>query len=195
MWKIFSIFVAATLGITAFILVPFQTPLLSIGAGIMTAFVAYAVIQAILIRIIDKDTIYIRDSLREARKKNKQIQVYGRKLRLWKLWRKIRYIRKVNTEIIMTIQAHPNRFQQADKFFSLYLDSTMNVLEKYDVLVHQPVRSHGLQKSLQKTEHMLDDVVRGLEQQLAYVLHDDIIELEIEKEVLDKHDPNNKEIK
>jgi|GEM_PF-1941737 len=150
---------------------------------------AFVVLYYILVRVYDKDAMFIRDSLKIARKKTLQIQQYGRRWRMWRLWFKIRQIRKVNQEIITAIHKEPERFVKADKFFSLYLDSTLNVLEKYALLVQQPVRSQEVELSLKNSENMLDDIIKGLEQQLTSVLEADMMELEIEKEVIDRHTP------
>ena len=155
--------------------------------SIIAMIIVFLITRYVVSYYLNKDLLYIRSSLRLATRKNLQIQEYGKKWRMWKLWIRIRHIRKINNEIISTIQKQPNRFSNADKFFSLYLDSCLNILEKYNILVHQPMRSLEVQKSLRMTEKMLEDVIKGLEQELTYVLADDIKELEIEKEVIHQY--------
>lgn len=136
---------------------------------------------------MNNDRRFIRGTLKVAKKKDAQIGVYQRKWRMWKVWLKIRHIRRINNEIIEAIKKDPERFAKADKFFSLYLDATLNILEKYSILTHQPVRSGKLNESLKMTEMMLVDVTKGLEQQLAAVLAEDLIDLEVEQEILQQN--------
>jgi len=178
---------SVSIGIAIFIVLVFYLIFNQPILGISVAILSVITIKIIMNRYIDKDALHIRSSLRQANQKTVRIQEYGKKWRMWKIWLRIRYIRKINNQIILSIQSDPNRFSKADKFFSLYLDSSLNILEKYDMLVHQPVRSSEVQKSLRMTEQMLEDVIKGLEQQLAAVLEEDMMELEIEKEVIKQY--------
>lgn len=172
-------------GITV-LLLPFNT-FSDIVVGTVATGITYVVSGRIIENVSDQDAKFIRDSLKEAERKNNLIKVYGRKLKMWKLWKQIKYIRSLNMKIIDTIKEHPERFPQADKFFSLYLDSTLNVLDKYETLLYQPMKSSNITDSIIKLDFMLEDVVSGLEQELTEVLKEDIIQIDIEQEVLDKH--------
>ena len=181
MVKKISIFIGIILGLIVYFLV--NLIIMSVIIVFLGSWISYYFLS----HLYDKDAIYIRSSLKSARKKTFEISTYGRRLPLWRLWIKIRYIRRINKEIIVNIQKHPNRFPKAEKFFSLYLDATLNILEKHTILVSQPIRSAGVKESLRTSEQMLEEVTKGLEQQLALVLEDDIMDLEIEKEVITKH--------
>lgn len=181
MVKKISIFIGILMGLIVYLLAN------QIIMSVIIVFLGSWISHHILLRFFDKDAIYVRSSLKSARKKTLEISKYGRRLSLWRLWIKIRYIRRINNEIIVNIQKHPNRFPKAEKFFSLYLDATLNILEKHTILVSQPVRSSEVKESLRTSEQMLEEVTKGLEQQLSLVLEDDMLDLEIEKEVIAKH--------
>lgn len=138
-------------------------------------------------RAYNKDAIYIKKALREAAQKNSKVGTYMSKWRMWRIWLKIRRIHKLNEEIIGTLRRHPNRFSVADKFFSLYLDSSLQVLGNYHTLVSQPVRNPDVQRSINDSERSLDNIIKGLEGELVLILHTEIQSVETEKEVLGKH--------
>lgn len=172
-------------GITV-LLLPFNT-FSDIVVGTVATGITYVVSGHIITTVTDQDARFIRESLKDAERKNNQIKIYGRKLKMWRLWKKIKYIRSINQKIIDTIKEHPERFPQADKFFSLYLDSTLTVLDKYETLLYQPMKSSGIKDSLLKMDFMLEDLVSSLEDELSEVLKNDIIQIDIEHEVLEKH--------
>lgn len=178
-------------GVTV-LLLPFNA-FSDIVVGTVATGITYVVSGHIIERVTDQDAKFIRDSLRDAEHKNNQIKIYGRKWKMRKLWKKIKYIRSINNNIISTIKDHPERFPQADKFFSLYLDSTLNVLDKYETLLYQPMKTSNITESIIKLDFMLDDLIGGLEDELSEVLKDDIIQIDIEQEVLDKYNPKKQD--
>lgn len=132
----------------------------------------------------NKDTLYIRRMLRQAVQKNAKVGKYLTKWRMWRIWFKVRRIHKLNEQIIGALQKDKQRFPLGEKFFSLYLDSTLQVLHDYAVLVSQPVRGGEIQKGLSDSEQSLDNIIKGLESELTTILSAEIQNLEIEKEVL-----------
>lgn len=178
-------------GITV-LLLPFNA-FSEIVVGTVATGITYVVSGHLIENVIDQDAKFIKDALKDAERKNNQIKIYGRKLKMWKLWKKIKYIRNINKEIIDTIKEHPERFPQADKFFSLYLDSTLSVLDKYETLLYQPMKTSNITDSIIKLDFMLEDVIHGLEEELTEVLKDDIVQIDIEQEVLDKHSPKKQD--
>lgn len=136
---------------------------------------------------LNRDSAHIKKMLRQAAQKNSKVGTYMSKWRLWKIWFKVRRIHKINEEIIATLKKDPARFQLADKFFSLYLDSALTVLENYTRLVSQPVRNAEVQSGLLDAERALEDIQKGLEDELTRILHSELKSVEAEKEVLGKH--------
>ena len=142
-------------------------------------------------RFSDQNLAYINNALKEASKKNRKISQYRYKWRFRKLWKKINRICELNSEIISTIRQFPDRFQIADKFFSLYLDSVQNILSRDETLRTQSVRSTEIRRSLAETERMLNEIINRLEGQLSDLLKNDIKELELEREVLEYYGGKN----
>lgn len=135
----------------------------------------------------NKDALYIKKTLRQAAQKNSKVGSYLAKWRMWKVWLKVRRIHKLNEQILSTIQKDPKRFPLGDKFFSLYLDSTLQVLGDYLTLVSQPVRNAEVAKGLSDSEASLNEIMKGLELELTQILNTEIQSLEAEKDVLGKY--------
>jgi len=152
--------------------------------SIVSILISYLILRA---RFSNQDAIYINSALRAARKKNRAIRKYRLKWIFLGLSSKINRICELNKEIITTIKKNPDRFRLADNFFSLYLDSTQNILKRYENLRQGSVRNQEIRKSLYQTEKLLDKVIQGLEGQLKSLLKDEITELELEKEVLEQY--------
>lgn len=132
------------------------------------------------------DRKYIKQNLREARRKLKQIRRFQFRLRSLVMWQRTSHLYKIARQIIQIVEREPHKFHQARSFFSAYLDSTLHVLDKYTFLMGQPVRNSEMKETLDKTEQMLDDITVALEQELMQVLSDDVMNLDIELETLRK---------
>lgn len=136
---------------------------------------------------LDKqDRAYIRQNIREARKKLKNIRRLQFRIRSITIWQKTSHLYKVSRRILTIIEEQPYRFRSARNFFSSYLDSTITIMEKYTFLISQPVRNTEMTMALKKTEAMLDDIIAALEEELMQVLSDDVLNLDVEIETMKK---------
>ncbi|WCN37969.1 5-bromo-4-chloroindolyl phosphate hydrolysis family protein [Aneurinibacillus uraniidurans] len=138
------------------------------------------------VEISRSDRKYIKQNLRDARRKLKQIRYFQFRLRSFTMWQKISHLYKLARQIIQVVEQQPHKFHQARSFFSAYLDSTLHVLDKYTFLMSQPIRNAEMKETLHKTEQMLNDITAALEQELLQVLSDDVMNLDIELETLRK---------
>jgi 5-bromo-4-chloroindolyl phosphate hydrolysis protein len=136
---------------------------------------------------LDKhDRAYIKQNLQDAWKKLKTIRRLQFRIRSIPIWQKTSHLYKVARRILSIIEEEPHRFHSARSFFSSYLDSTITILEKYTMLVSQPVRNTEIMMALKKTEAMLDDIIHALEEELMQVLSDDVLNLNVELDTLKK---------
>ncbi|GEN36658.1 MULTISPECIES: 5-bromo-4-chloroindolyl phosphate hydrolysis family protein [Aneurinibacillus] len=136
---------------------------------------------------LDKqDRVYIKQNLRDARRKLKTIRRLQFRIRSIAIWQKSSHLYKVARRILTIVEEQPYRFRSARNFFASYLDSTITILEKYTFLLSQPVRNTEMTMALKKTEAMLDDIIAALEEELMQVLSDDVLNLDVEIETLKK---------
>lgn len=133
-----------------------------------------------------QDRAYVKQNLREARRKLKNIRRLQFRIRSITIWQKTSHLYKVARRIFNIVEEQPYRFHSARTFFSSYLDSTITILEKYTFLISQPVRNTEMMMALKKTEAMLDDIIAALEEELMQVLSDDVLNLNVEIETMKK---------
>jgi 5-bromo-4-chloroindolyl phosphate hydrolysis protein len=77
----------------------------------------------------------------------------------------------------------PKRFYKAERFYFSHLDSVLELTEKYAFLSSQPKISLELEHSLSETRRTLNELTEKVEQDLYYILSDDIDNLNFEIDV------------
>ena len=91
----------------------------------------------------------------------------------------LRITRKIHSMSI----TEPKCFYKAEKFYFSHLDSVVELTEKYRFLSQQPKKSHEIDVSLYETRQTLTDLTKALEQDLYYVVSDDVDSLNFEIDV------------
>ncbi|QGG48435.1 5-bromo-4-chloroindolyl phosphate hydrolysis family protein [Heliorestis convoluta] len=139
---------------------------------------------------------YVKQTLREGQQKLRQIGRLRRKIKGWFIRRKVNHIHRLGTEILDVLHKDPKRIKLARSFFTHYLDSTINILEKYIFLSSKPIHDAEIRAALRKTEDTLNRLREAYEKELAQILSDDVLDLDVELEVLKKslhqEDPKKK---
>ncbi|MBN2432714.1 MAG: 5-bromo-4-chloroindolyl phosphate hydrolysis family protein [Acidobacteria bacterium] len=89
-------------------------------------------------------------------------------------------------KILEDLKKDPKDIKIARSFLDYYLDTTINILRRYVDLSEHKQYSPDIQRSLAKVETMLGTIRRAFEKQLARLLADDVLDLDVELEVLEK---------
>lgn len=176
------------------LLIVFRVPVLLLILFTLGSLIVWAVVRSGSggvsmpdgVEMSRSDRKYIKQNLREARRKLKQIRRFQFRLRSIVMWQRTSHLYKIARQIVQIVEREPHKFHQARSFFSAYLDSTLHVLDKYTFLMGQPVRNPEMKDTLHKTEQMLNDITAALEQELMQVLSDDVMNLDIELETFRK---------
>ncbi|KAB2951800.1 hypothetical protein F9B85_10945 [Heliorestis acidaminivorans] len=132
------------------------------------------------------DTNYVQQTLREGQQKLRQIDRLRGKVKGWFIRRKVGQIHRLGCEILDVLHKDPKRVKLARTFFSHYLDSTITILEKYVYLSSKPVHDAEIRGALKKTEATLDQLKVAYEKELAQILSNDVLDLDVELEVFKK---------
>jgi 5-bromo-4-chloroindolyl phosphate hydrolysis protein len=90
---------------------------------------------------------------------------------------------RITKKIHSMTQTEPKRFYKAEKFYFSHLDSVVELTEKYRFLSQQPKKSHEIDVSLYETRQTLTDLTKALEEDLYYVVSDDLDSLNFEIDV------------
>lgn len=121
-------------------------------------------------------------SLAEGRRKLNQIRALGRNIKNERLERVCKTIEKILAEI----RRDPADLKRARQFLSYYLDSTINILEKYEKLSAQDIGDPAIRASLSRVESMIDTINLAFEKQLSHLLSNDVMDLDTELSLLEK---------
>jgi 5-bromo-4-chloroindolyl phosphate hydrolysis protein len=77
----------------------------------------------------------------------------------------------------------PKRFYKAEEFYYSHLDSVVELSEKYGFLAAQPKKNIEINQSLLETRQTLNELTKVLEEDLYYVISDDVDHLNFEIDV------------
>lgn len=89
-------------------------------------------------------------------------------------------------KILAEVKRDPLDLPEAKQFLSYYLDTTINILEKYVKLSSQNVKDSGIKSSLEKVSGTLDMLVSAFDKQLTKLLSNDKMSLDTDLELLEK---------
>ncbi|NLB91428.1 MAG: hypothetical protein GX786_09470, partial [Clostridiales bacterium] len=88
--------------------------------------------------------------------------------------------------IFSMIVKQPEKLSQIRMFMNYYLPTAANLLRKYREMKNQPVREDLLQQTYQQLLQALDLIIPACEKQLKALHQDDILDMRVDVEVLEK---------
>ena len=124
--------------------------------------------------------------LKEGSEKVKLLQLYSTQVRDATVKQKILQITNMVEDIFGAFKKDPKEIKYARQFLSYYLDTTVKIIKKYTELSAQNVRTPEIQSTLLKAEGMLGSIEKAFEIQKTRLLRDDVMDLDVEIETLEK---------
>lgn len=138
-----------------------------------------------------KEYVFIKRNLREADKKIKRLYKALFSIHhLPSLKQRVKLVRFIR-RIFKITKKEPRRFYQADEFYYKYLDSVVELTEKFVFLSSQPNKNQALTLSLHKTERALEQLTDSIEKELYRIIESDLDQLHFEIDVVN-HTHENK---
>lgn len=134
-------------------------------------------------QITNKDYRYIQSHLKEAHNKMKRLNKTLLGVRSFRAAKQIGKLQQMVSRIYRIVKKEPKRFFVAERFFFYYLDSIVELSERYTFLTRQNVKEPDVRESLAETERTLAELSNSIEAELRTILSDDIDELNIELDV------------
>lgn len=128
----------------------------------------------------------LKEVLRTGLEKQQRLKELQKRVPKREIRESVEKIIDVVDRIYEDFKKDPKDIRTGRMFLNNYLDSTLTIIEKYVDLVSHKVRGGELEKTLQKTEELLDKIHRAFELQLSKLLEDDALDLSTEIEVLEK---------
>lgn len=82
------------------------------------------------------------------------------------------------------VEKDPSRYPMVKVFFQTYILSTETILEKYDMLLNQPVKNEEAIQAIRKIEGMLVEMKKEFEGAYVRLYEEDISQVHVETELL-----------
>lgn len=98
---------------------------------------------------------------------------------------KIDHIENITRSIFSIVEEKPERRQEIRSFFNYYLPTTQKLLDFYAQLEEQPVQSQTIVDSRRNIEGIMDNLVRGFENQLDSLFRADALDISSDISVLE----------
>jgi 5-bromo-4-chloroindolyl phosphate hydrolysis protein len=128
----------------------------------------------------------VQQAIAEGRRKTREIDAIGAKVKSTSVKKKIEAITDVCERIFQDFEKDPKDIKAARQFLQYYLDATIKILQRYSDLEEHADLSKDLSASLAKVESLLDTIHTAFEKQLAKLLEDDVMDLDVEMDLLEK---------
>jgi 5-bromo-4-chloroindolyl phosphate hydrolysis protein len=124
--------------------------------------------------------------LKDGDEKVRQLQFYAAQVRNLSVKQKLGQITNIVKDIFNNFKKDPKDIKYAKQFLAYYLDTTIKIVKKYTELSSQNVHTPEIQGTLIKAENMLGSIEKAFEIQKARLLRDDVMDLDVEIETLEK---------
>ena len=128
----------------------------------------------------------VQNVLKESEEKIRELEKLAKQIRNENIRAKIAHIITVVKKIYENIRKDPEKMKLARQFLSYYFDTSISIVNKYSQLSIQDVHSPEISKALQKAEDMLGSIDIAFDKQLAKLLSNDVMDLDVEIETLEK---------
>jgi 5-bromo-4-chloroindolyl phosphate hydrolysis protein len=159
--------------------------------------VAYFAIYLIVFALRPKDTLkfnlgsgiteeMVLTVLKESEEKIRELEKLARQMKDEKIKAKIYHIIEIVRKIYENIRKDPEKMKVARQFLSYYFDTSIRIINKYSQLSKQEVKSPEITRALLKAENMLNSIDTAFDKQLARLLSNDVMDLDVEIETLEK---------
>ncbi len=170
---------------------------LSLILSILISFVSFALVGALLrpkkgqmeinVLLDGVTDENLKEILKTGHEKQKKLQELRNKVTKLEIKEQVDKIIDVVNRIFDDLKHDPKDVKIARQFLNYYLDSTIKILKKYTELsAHSGLNSSEVSATLDKTEQLLNKIYTAFEAQLAKLLEDDAMDLDVEVELLEQ---------
>ena len=128
----------------------------------------------------------LESSLAEGKRKLGDIKKHQRMIKDRTVLSEVDSICAMVEKILAEVKRDPGDLKEARQFLSYYLDATITILNKYAMLSSHNVKDPGIHSSLERAENMLKTINKAFEKQLARLLTNDVMDLDIELSLLER---------
>lgn len=133
--------------------------------------------------ISKQDYKYVRQQVKQAEPKIKQLLVQYKKVRSITDFRNVNEINKLARTIFKTVQQNPKKFFKVDSFFFSHLDNTVNLLDQFLYLSRMPHKTAEDKQLLYNARLTLEELKRTLQADLKALNSSDFEQMKVEMDL------------
>jgi len=127
----------------------------------------------------------MEEALKMGNSKLSEIKSLGKAIKQQNLKEKITKICEITEKILAEVKRDPSDLKRAKQFLNYYLDSTIKIVSTYVKLATTEVNDKSIKDYMVKIETMLDTLAQAFDKQLAMLLSNDVMDLDVELSLLE----------
>jgi 5-bromo-4-chloroindolyl phosphate hydrolysis protein len=128
----------------------------------------------------------LQSTLKDGNDKLALLRVYASQIKNPGVVGQLTHIIEIINRIFENFKKDPKDIKASKQFLTYYFDSTIKIVKMYVELSTQSARTPEIEKTLLRTEDMLNSIGVAFEKLLTKLLASDIMNLDVEIETLDK---------
>ena len=182
-------FVSAVVG-GAFFAVPYLGLSFALAPALAIGCAAFGASELVLSSIKGKETLKDTDhslylKLNTAKKQNKEILTLIPKVESIDTRKSLSEIHETVNKIISTIESKPKKAKKINNFFEYYLPVLIKIVNKYDEVENQRLKSKEGKEFMLKADKMINDTNKAFSSILDSLYQSDIMDADADMKVYD----------
>lgn len=133
---------------------------------------------------------YLNENIKQAKREVRQIRGYISEIPEHKQQPFINLYKSMKN-MITIVEKYPQKYTQSKLFFNDLLPNTTTILERYQYLINQPIKSEEIKETLRKTEATIDDMKKRVDEELLKLLSDDAMKLDLDLQYIHHTNPKD----
>ena len=181
--------VSAVVGGT-FFAVPYLGLSFALAPALAIGCVAFGASELVLSSVKGKETLkdYDRDlysKVNRAKKQSKEILALIPKVESVETRKNLSEIHETVNKIIATVESKPKKAKKIDNFFEYYLPVLIKIVNKYDEVENQRLKSKDGKEFMEKADKMIGDTKKAFATILDSLYQSDIMDADADMKVYD----------
>ncbi len=181
--------VSAIVGST-FFAVPYLGLSFALAPALAIGCVAFGASELVLSSVKGKETLKDTDrdlylKVNRAKKQSKEILALIPKVESLETRKNLSEIHEVVNKIISTVESKPKKAKKIDNFFEYYLPVLIKIVNKYDEVENQKLKSKDGKEFMVKADKMISDTKKAFATILDSLYQSDIMDADADMKVYD----------
>lgn len=181
--------ISAVVG-SAFFAVPYLGLSFSLAPALVIGISAFGASELVLSSVKTKENLKDTDrklyqKLNKAKRQNKEILTLIPKVESIETRKNLSEIHETVNKIISTVESKPKKAKKIDNFFEYYLPILIKIVNKYDEVENQRLKSEEGKQFMTKADKMIHDTNKAFSTILSSLYQSDIMDADADMKVYD----------